>query len=162
MRIPHAFNTHALIEASIVAFKATKQLALQLVLRVRGSAIYPHDEPPKRLPPIAVRVRMFALEAGDDTIDSRLSLIYRAGADEQLMRMERARAFAARADPDDPGSAAARERLDALNASAWIRRVHNARAVREQRERDALAYIQHRAVHPVSYTHLTLPTNREV
>ena len=157
VRIPHAFNTHALIEASIVAFKATKQLALQLVLRVRGSAIYPHDEPPKRLPPIAVRVRMFALEAGDDTIDSRLSLIYRAGADEQLMRMERARAFAARADPDDPGSAAARERLDALNASAWIRRVHNARAVREQRERDALAYIQHRAVHLREMTDANVP-----
>ena len=50
VRIPYGYHTHKLVEASIVAFKATKQLFFQFVRGYTTSAIYPHNEAPKHLP----------------------------------------------------------------------------------------------------------------
>ncbi|WFD45219.1 hypothetical protein MPSI1_003897 [Malassezia psittaci] len=159
-RIPYAFNTHLLIEGCIVAFKATKQLVYQLVQGHHGSAIYPHDEPPKKLPPISIRMRMACFEAADNAFDSRLALIYLAGSDEHLMRLERERVFQQRVKENEITGEEldqAYERLQALNASMWIRRFHNASNDRQRRERALLGYINKRTLDPHKLHHDTLP-----
>lgn len=159
LRIPYAYNTHLLFEAAIVSVKATKQLIFQLVRGGRGSAIYPHGEAPKKLPPISIRMRVACAEAADNAFDSRLALIYLAGTDEQLMRLERERLFALRARQADnrvPRDEA-HERLGALNASLWVRRFHNAQRDREQAERATLAYLHKRTVDPQTAQHDELP-----
>ncbi|WFC96458.1 hypothetical protein MBRA1_003115 [Malassezia brasiliensis] len=159
LRIPYAYNTHQLFEAVIVSVKATKQLVFQLVRGGRGSAIYPHGEAPKKLPPISIRMRVACAEAADNAFDSRLALIYLAGSDEQLMRLERERLFALRAKQADnqvPRDEA-HERLDALNASLWVRRFQNAHRDREQAERAMLAYLHKRTVDPRAAQYDELP-----
>lgn len=157
-RIPYAYNTHQLIEGSIVAFKASKQLFFQLVKGYEGSAIYPHAEAPKRLPPISIRMRMACFEAADNAFDSRLALILRAGADEQLMRMERGRLFDMRAQTEHAvPTDEAHERLLALDSSLWVRRFHNALHERQRRERELLAYIHKRVSDPAAASHDALP-----
>ena len=149
VRIPYGYHTHKLVEASIVAFKATKQLFFQFVRGYTTSAIYPHNEAPKHLPRVSLRLGMFVLEAADHSFDAALSLIFRAGLDEQMMRMERERVFEQRASDVSPAQAAEmRERLHALQSSNWIRRWHNARHVRSQRERALYAYIHKRLYNP--------------
>ncbi|WFD28957.1 hypothetical protein MNAN1_003973 [Malassezia nana] len=144
VRVPYGYYTHRLIEGSIVAFKASKQLFFQIVRGRTDSVIYPHDEAPKHVPPISVRFGTAALEAGDHEMDSALNLIFRAGQDEQLMRLERDRLFDARAQSSSTVPPGARARLDAVHSSNWIRRWHNAQHVREHRERSLLSYIHRR------------------
>lgn len=145
IRVPYSYYTHRLVEGSIVAFKASKQLFFQLLRNRTDSVIYPHAKAPKHVPPVSVRFGIAVLEAADHSLDAALNLIFRAGSDEQLMRMERDRLFEARAQQSGgtapPG---ARARLDAVHSSNWIRRWHNARHVRAHRERSALSYIHRR------------------
>ncbi|WFD21175.1 hypothetical protein MCAP1_003436 [Malassezia caprae] len=145
VRIPYAYHTHRLIEGSIVAFKASKQLFFQIVRGRTDSVIYPHAEAPKHIPPVFVRFGIAVFEAADHSLDSALNLIFRAGLDEQLMRLERDRLFDLRAQQANaavpPG---ARARLDAVNSSNWVRRWHNAQHVRAHRERSLLSYIHRR------------------
>ncbi|WFD32931.1 hypothetical protein MSPP1_003984 [Malassezia sp. CBS 17886] len=148
LRIPDEYNVHELIEGSIVAFKASKQLFAQFVRGAEGSAIYPHAEEAKRLPIMLFRINMVSIEAADHAFDSRLNVILRAGSDEQLMRMERARLFAQRVNAEGGGDVpGAYARLLAYDASAWRRRIHNALAVRNAREEALLSYIEKHAVH---------------
>ncbi|WFD01001.1 hypothetical protein MYAM1_003761 [Malassezia yamatoensis] len=159
-RIPYAFNTHLLVEGCIVAFKASKQLVYQLVQGQEGSAIYPHPEEPKKLPPISIRMRMACLEAADNAFDSRLALIYLAGSDEHLMRLERERVFQQRVkDKQLAGEELdqAYERLQALNASMWIRRFQNASNNRKSHEQALLGYINKRTLDPHKLHYDTLP-----
>ncbi|KAL4399691.1 hypothetical protein ACI68E_004074 [Malassezia pachydermatis] len=158
-RIPYLYYSHLLIEGSVVAFKATKQLVYQFILGYNQSAIYPHNEAPKRLPHISLRIGIAVIEAADEALDSKLNLIFRAGGDEQLMRMERLRLFEQRLAQTDPEAVPdnTRERLDALNSSNWIRRIHNARNVRAARERAFLSYIHHRVVDLDEVTHEHIP-----
>ena len=125
VRVPYGYHTHKLIEASIVAFKATKQLFFQFWRGCTHSVIYPHDEAPKRLPAVTVRLGMLVLEAADHSLDAALNLLFRTGMDEQLMRMQRTSA--------------------AQDAAHWIRRWRRARDVRAQREHDLRSYIHKRA-----------------
>lgn len=125
VRVPYGYHTHKLIEASIVAFKATKQLFFQFWRGCTGSVIYPHAEAPKRLPAVTVRLGMLVLEAADHSLDAALNLLFRTGLDEQLLRMQRAR-------PEH-------------DATHWIRRWRRARDVRAQREHDVRSYIHKRA-----------------
>jgi len=145
VRAPYAYHTHRLIEGSIVAFKASKQLFFQIVHGRTDSVIYPHAEAPKRVPPVSVRFGVAVLEAADHSLDATLNLIFRAGLDEQLMRLERDRLFDARAQKAGAGvPPGARARLDAVHSSNWVRRWHNARHVRAHRERSLLSYIHRR------------------
>lgn len=125
VRIPYGYHTHKLIEASIVAFKATKQLFFQFLRGCTGSVIYPHNEAPKRLPAVTVRLGMLVLEAADHSLDAALNLLFRTGMDEQLMRMQRT-------SPEH-------------DAAHWIRRWRRARDVRAQREHAIRSYIHKRA-----------------
>ena len=125
VRVPYGYHTHKLIEASIVAFKATKQLFFQFWRGCTHSVIYPHDEAPKRLPAVTVRLGMLVLEAADHSLDAALNLLFRTGMDEQLMRLQRTSA--------------------AQDAAHWIRRWRRARDVRAQREHDLRSYIHKRA-----------------
>ena len=124
VRVPYGYHTHKLIEASIVAFKATKQLFFQFWRGCTHSVIYPHDEAPKRLPAVTVRLGMLVLEAADHGLDAALNLLFRTGMDEQLLRLQRTSA--------------------AHDAAHWIRRWRRARDVRAQREHDLRSYIHKR------------------
>lgn len=147
VQIPFGYYTHGIVEGALVLIKASKQLVHQLVRRGHGSAMFPSAEGAKRLPPIALRLRVIALEAADEQFESALALLLRVGRDEQLARLERDALFAAHAAQRSPPLGAGarvgdpRARLDEYNASSWIRRMHNARLQEEAAERDMLAYI---------------------
>ncbi|PKI82543.1 hypothetical protein MVES1_003814 [Malassezia vespertilionis] len=155
IRIPCGYYTNALIQATTVSFKATKQLVFQFVKGGTGSAIYPHPEAPKKLPNISLRMRMACIEGADNPFDSRIALLYRTGSDEQLMRLERERVLYTQAEEkrqQGPDGAApvdeALQRLHQLNASLWIHRFKNARKERGLREIELLSYIHKRIPDP--------------
>lgn len=146
VQIPFGYYTHGIVEGALVLIKASKQLVHQLVRRRHGSAMFPTAEDAKRLPPIALRLRVISLEAADEQFESALALLLRVGRDEQLARLERDALFAAHTAQRSPTLGATahsdpRGRLDRYNASLWIRRMHNARLQEEAAERDVLAYI---------------------
>ena len=162
--VPFSFQVHDIIEGTSVAVKATKQLLHDTLLQRDGIAINAKKMSPLRLPNITLQMRMLVLEAEDDPLETRLGLIYKVGKEESRSRLERDAAFAQRVsnkasreshvslDREDvePGSDSAslrnaglpilrlaedaRRRLDAFNASAWVRRVAKARASQEARE----------------------------
>ena len=147
VHIPFGYYTHGIIEGVLVFFKASKQLVYQLVRGGKGSAIYPHVESAKRLPRVAVRLGVISFEAGDDAFESRLSLIFHIGRDEQLSRLEREALLSAYSSEKSPLSSPLAEfgsshaRLDEFNAASWIRRINSARLQEEVEECSHLSYI---------------------
>lgn len=191
LHVPFGYTVHPIIDSTVVAVKATKQLLHQFLLDSNESVITPVAEAPKHLPIIKFEIRTFALEAQDDPFETRLNIIWRSGGDENQARAERDAAFetklqalkrqnknasqvsftstdsASTSDSSDEGDAAAqraaavtaenaRRRLDAFNASSWIRRFTNARAEQARREDAAKRRIYGRL--PVKFDkHANLP-----
>jgi hypothetical protein len=98
LRIPFRYVLSAIIDNMSNLIKASKQLHHQLVRGESGSAIEPQIEGAKRMPKIAIKVKMFAVEAQDDPFETRLNIIWRAGCEEQSARLDRNAAFEAKVE----------------------------------------------------------------
>jgi hypothetical protein len=98
LRIPFRYIFSRIIDNTASLVKATKQLVYEHVKGGQGIIIEPHAEDPKHLPQIELRIGLFAVELQDDPFETKLNIIWRAGAEEQASRLDREAAFAAKAD----------------------------------------------------------------
>ncbi|GAA5985789.1 hypothetical protein JCM10908_007112 [Rhodotorula pacifica] len=98
LRIPFRYIFSRIIDNTASLVKATKQLIYEHVKGGHGFIIEPHPEEAKRLPQIELRVGLFAVELQDDPFETKLNIIWRAGAEEQASRLDREAAFAAKAE----------------------------------------------------------------
>ncbi|KAG8925646.1 hypothetical protein FRC01_009884 [Tulasnella sp. 417] len=149
LRIPYRFILSELITDITLAVKASKHLAHTVL----SGVFYPMEKPPieeaKKVPAISVIIDTLAVEIADDPFEAKLNLIWRQGVEEQIERLQRDEAFAAKEaaikaaeeaeTPVDPSSSAglstshtigieeARARLSLYNSLHWISRHKQAR-----------------------------------
>jgi len=93
LRIPFRYVFSRIVDNTASLVKATKQLIYEHVKGGTRVIIEPGPEQAKRLPQIELRVGLFALELQDDPFETKLNIIWRAGYEEQLARIERRKAF---------------------------------------------------------------------
>ncbi|KPV73207.1 uncharacterized protein RHOBADRAFT_54988 [Rhodotorula graminis WP1] len=93
LRIPFRYVFSRIVDNTASLVKATKQLVYEHVKGGTRVVIEPGPEQAKRLPQIELRVGLFALELQDDPFETKLNIIWRAGYEEQLARIERRKAF---------------------------------------------------------------------
>ncbi|GAA5855492.1 hypothetical protein JCM9279_006025 [Rhodotorula babjevae] len=93
LRIPFRYVFSRIVDNTASLVKATKQLVYEHVKGGTRVIIEPGPEQAKRLPQIELRVGLFALELQDDPFETKLNIIWRAGYEEQLARIERRKAF---------------------------------------------------------------------
>lgn len=98
MRIPFRYVFSQIIDNVANLIKALKQLVHQLVKGGQDWILEPEVEEAKRLPKIDLRIKMFAIELQDDPFETRLNIIWRAGYEEQLARLDRQAAFETKAE----------------------------------------------------------------
>ncbi|KAI5479861.1 hypothetical protein MNV49_002419 [Pseudohyphozyma bogoriensis] len=93
LRIPFRYIFSQIVDNAANLVKSLKQLVHQLVKGGEDWILEPEVETAKRLPKIDLAVKMFAVEIQDDPFETRLNIIWRAGYEEQLARLEREAAF---------------------------------------------------------------------
>ncbi|BGP51898.1 Protein SABRE [Rhodotorula kratochvilovae] len=98
LRIPFRYIFSRIVDNAVSLAKATKQLVYEHVQGGRRVIIEPGPEDPKRLPQVELRVGLFAVEMQDDPFETKLNIIWRAGYEEQLARLERQKAFEAKVE----------------------------------------------------------------
>lgn len=94
LRIPFRYIFSRIVDNTASLVKATKQLVYEHVKGGTRVVIEPGPEEPKHLPQVELRVGLFAVELQDDPFETKLNIIWRAGYEEQLARLERQKAFA--------------------------------------------------------------------
>ncbi|KAG8918049.1 hypothetical protein FRC00_012932, partial [Tulasnella sp. 408] len=96
LRIPYRFILSELITDITLAVKASKHLAHTVL----SGVFYPMAKPPieeaKKVPSIIIMVDSLAVEIADDPFEAKLNLIWRQGVEEQIERLQREEAFAAK------------------------------------------------------------------
>lgn len=97
LRIPFRYVFSRIIDNVASLVKATKQLIHEHVKGGQDFIIEPHAEKPKKTPQLELRVGLFAIELEDDPFETKLNIIWRAGAEEQSARLDREAAFVAKA-----------------------------------------------------------------
>ncbi|KAI0702885.1 golgi-body localization protein domain-containing protein [Cytidiella melzeri] len=159
LRIPFDYVLADLIQDVNVSVKSMKHL-LRMISNGKYSAPPPPEpEEAKEMPDLSVRIGKFSVEAVDDSFESRLGTIWRAGFEAARLRLERDAAFqakeaailaAARDEPTTPvqevGSEfqftsehtvsieEARQRLYEVHSGAWKSRIRQARGQQAQRQ----------------------------
>ena len=160
LRIPYGFVLADLVQDAIVSVKAVRHI---LHMASAGNySVMPSPEPegPKSVPHITLRLECLSLEARDDPFESKLALIWQAGAEAVKQRLDREEAFRAKvatiltAAPDlqtaVPKAEAeheyqfsakhtvsledARKRLDDLHALDWTLRLQRLKEQRSEEE----------------------------
>ena len=178
VRIPYGFVLADLVQDIIVSVKAIRHI-LHMASAGKYSAMpSPEPEGPKSVPHITLRLECLCLEAGDDPFESKLALIWQAGAEAVKQRLDREEAFKAKvatiltATPDVQTAVPkaegeheyqfsakhtvsledARKRLDDLHALDWTLRLQR---LKEQRSKEEEA-IMHQT-HSLPPTSLRSP-----
>ncbi|KAF8663414.1 hypothetical protein AX16_000986 [Volvariella volvacea WC 439] len=95
-RIPFGFVMADFILDCNLTFKAIRHLVHTLAKGILCRLPEPEAEDPKRVPIMTFQIGCLSLEAADDPLESRLSIIWRTGSSAVLQRMEREEAFAAK------------------------------------------------------------------
>lgn len=98
LRIPFRYVFSQIIDNAVNLVKALKQLIHQHIKGGLDWILEPEVEQAKQLPKIDLNIKMFAVEVQDDPFETRLNIIWRAGYEEQLARLERAAAFELKVD----------------------------------------------------------------
>jgi hypothetical protein len=93
IKVPFDYKIHPLIDGTIVSLKATKQLLHQFIKGGTNLIITPMPEEPKHLPIINVKIGVLVFSVEDDPFETRLTIIWRGGRDENQARIERDAAF---------------------------------------------------------------------
>ncbi|KAL0070669.1 Protein SABRE [Marasmius tenuissimus] len=155
--IPHGFVLADLVLDASVAVKACKHLRHITTLGTYTSFPAPEAEGPKSIPKISLRIGFLCAEAADDPLESKLSLIFRAGPNAARNRADRERAFMvkvesvlgtgfASGDHDAPWQFSskhsvsiqeARSRLDRVHVLDWNMRLDQVRGEQVEAEEEA-------------------------
>ncbi|KAK4703534.1 hypothetical protein P7C70_g2687, partial [Phenoliferia sp. Uapishka_3] len=98
LRIPFRYVFSQIIDNAVNLVKALKQLIHQHIKGGLDWILEPEVEEAKKLPKIDLNLKMFAVEIQDDPFETRLNIIWRAGYEEQIARLERAAAFEAKVE----------------------------------------------------------------
>jgi hypothetical protein len=96
IRVPHGFVLNEFVRGVSVAVKGLKHLVHIVRSGLFAPMSPPSAEGPKTVPLVQVRVRTLTFEVADDPMESKLSLLWRAGAGAARVRMERDDAFLAK------------------------------------------------------------------
>lgn len=172
VRIPFRYQVSHLVLNITTTFKT-----LKLLLKDAHEGAYvkikvPVSEEPKHVPLISVKIRYLSFEIKDDPIETKLNLIWRVGLNEQLDRLDREAAFAAKVAiiEAEHGSGSekppkgiserwgfsadhsvsvkeARNRLDQFNSQAWINRFRTALYEQHRREEAIVSKISGERLH---------------
>ncbi|KAM0751839.1 hypothetical protein T439DRAFT_325030 [Meredithblackwellia eburnea MCA 4105] len=98
LRIPFRYVFSQIIDNTANLIKACKQLVHQHVKGGQDWILEPEVEDAKRLPKIDLNVKMLAVEIQDDPFETRLNIIWRAGYEENIARLQRQAAFEAKVE----------------------------------------------------------------
>jgi hypothetical protein len=96
VRIPHGFVLNDLVRSVSVAAKGLKHLSRVVSNGSFSPLGHPSAEGPRTVRLVQIQLRILAFEIADDPIESRLSLLWRAGFGAAKVRMERDEAFMAK------------------------------------------------------------------
>ena len=164
VRIPYGFVLADLVQDIIVSVKAIRHISHMASAGNYSAMPSPEPEGPKSVPHITLRLECLCLEAGDDPFESKLALIWQAGAEAVKQRLDREEAFKAKvatimttapdlqpASPKAEGEHEyqfsakhtvsledARRRLDDLHALDWTLRLQ---MLKEQRSKEEEAIL---------------------
>ena len=153
LRIPYKFPLSNIHDNAISLVKAVKQLNHQFVHGGLDSVIKPVKEEAKLVPEMQLSLKLLIIDMQDDSFETRLNIIRRVGVQEQVARLERDEAFEdkvatlRRETAGSPTGSAnerssdqavsfeiARQRVNAYNSTAWIKRIRRAKAEQGKRE----------------------------
>lgn len=164
LRIPPGFVVADLIYDAIVTVKALRHIAHMATVGCYSDMPPPEPEGPKIVPHLTFRLNYVCLEALDDPFESKLSLIWQAGAEAVRQRVDREEAFLAKVaaiQAAEPGMSPeplvskiehdyqfgakhsisiqeARKRLDDVHALDWTLRLEKLRERRSKEEGSVL------------------------
>jgi hypothetical protein len=96
LRIPSGFVLAQLILDVSVTIKCLRHLSHMIAAGSYSDMPAPQAEATKKMPNLTVRVGCLLLEAADDSLETRLGLIWRAGSDACRQRLDREDAFRAK------------------------------------------------------------------
>jgi hypothetical protein len=96
LRIPPGFVLADLIYDAIITVKALRHIARMVNAGCYSDMPPPEPEGPKIVPHLTFRINYICLEALDDPFESKLSLIWQAGAEAVRQRVDREEAFLAK------------------------------------------------------------------
>lgn len=164
LRIPPGFVLADLIYDAIITVKALRHIAHMANAGCYSDMPPPEPEGPKIVPHLTFRLNYICLEALDDPFESKLSLIWQAGAEAVRQRVDREEAFLAKVaaiqaaepamSPEPMASKIehdyqfgakhsisiqeARKRLDDVHALDWTLRLEKLRERRSKEEGSVL------------------------
>ena len=165
LRIPYGFVLADLVQDVVVSVKAVRHISHMASAGNYSAMPSPEPEGPKSVPHITLRLECLCLEAQDDPFESKLALIWQAGAEAVKQRLDREEAFKAKvatiltATPDlqtivpkaegeheyqfsathTVSIEDARKRLDDLHILDWTLRLQRLKEQRSKAE-DAILY----------------------
>ena len=164
VRIPCGFVLANLVQDTVVSVKAVRHISHMVSAGNYSPMPFPKPEGPKSVPHITLRLECLCLEAQDDPFESKLALIWQAGAEAVKQRLDREEAFKAKvatiltAAPDLQTTVTkegeheyqfsakhtvsiedARKRLDDLHALDWTLRLQR---LKEQRSKEEEAIMR--------------------
>jgi len=168
LRIPYGFVIADLVQDIIVSLKAVRHISRMASAGCYSTMPSPEPEGPKSVPHITLRLACLCLEAQDDPFESKLALIWQAGAEAVKQRLDREDAFKAKvatvlaATPDLQTTVQkvegeheyqfsakhtvsiedARKRLDDVHALDWTLRLERLKEQRSKEE-DAIMHKTH-------------------
>ena len=177
LRIPYGFVLADLVQDIIVSVKAIRHISHMASAGNYSPMPSPEPEGPKSVPHITLRLECLCLEVEDDPFESKLGVIWQAGAEAVKQRLDREEAFKAKvatilaAAPDLQTAVPraegeheyqfsakhtvsledARKRLDDLHALDWTLRLQR---LKEQRSKEEA--IMHKT-HSLPPSSLKLP-----
>ena len=96
IRIPYGFVLANLVQDIIVSVKAIRHISHMASSGNYSAMPSPEPEGPKSVPHITLRLECLCLEAVDDPFESKLALIWQAGAEAVKQRLDREEAFKAK------------------------------------------------------------------
>jgi hypothetical protein len=159
LRIPFGYVLADLILDINVSIKSMKHLVRMVSDGMFSNPPSPEAEEAKNMPDLSLRIGKFTVEAADDSFESRLGIIWRAGFDAARLRMERDAAFQAKENAilaamhEEPSTPAhdigsefefsakhtvsiedARQRLYEVHSGAWKSHIRQTRGQQAQRQ----------------------------
>jgi Domain of unknown function (DUF2405)/RNA pol II promoter Fmp27 protein domain len=96
LRIPYGFVLANLVQDAVVSVKAVRHLSHMASAGNYSAMPSPEPEGPKSVPHVTLRLECLCLEAQDDPFESKLALIWQAGAEAVKQRLDREEAFKAK------------------------------------------------------------------
>lgn len=112
LRIPFRYVFAQVIDNTANLVKALKQLVHQHIKGGLDWILEPVAEDAKHLPKIDLNVKMLAIEIQDDPFETRLNIMWRAGYEEQIARLERQAAFDVKVEAIERAEAVGGEETD--------------------------------------------------